>query len=237
MPRVSDPGSSVPGSTVFGLLISSFDFSPVAEDEFHDWYDTEHIPERLRIPGFLDIRRWSSIDDPKVSMTTYDLSAPEVLRSPGYLAVGYENNSPWTRRVGWRCIKRLRAEAAQAWPGTSLAPEDAQALLVVAANPVAGRESELAAWIDTTAAALAAGVATDVAPTQGVGRDGIAGLRCVRTFIAAVGTHRHVVTYHLDHERLLLDGSLQATVVQPWLDQPAATDLQFTRCRRYVRGG
>ncbi len=233
MPAVTVRESTAPGSAAFGFLISSFDFSPVAEDEFHDWYDTEHIPERLRIPGFLDIRRWSSIDDPKVSMTTYDLSAPEVLRSPGYLAVGYENNSPWTRRVGWRCIKRLRAEAAQAWPGTSLAPEDAQALLVVAANPVAGRESELALWIDRTCEALAAGDAQ----TQGVGRDGIAGLRCVRTFIAAAGTHRHVVTYHLDHERLLLDGSLQATVVQPWLDQPAATDLQFTRCRRYVRGG
>lgn len=232
MPVVSDPGSSATGSP-FGLLISSFDFSPVAEDEFHDWYDTEHIPERLRIPGFLDIRRWSSIDDPKVSMTTYDLSSPEVLRSPGYLAVGYENNSPWTRRVGWRCIKRLRAEAAQAWPGSGLAPRDAQALLVVAANPRAGREAELAAWVDTAAAAVAA----EVASAQGSGSGANAGLRCVRTFVAAAGTHRHVVTYHLDHERRLLDGSLQAAVVQPWLDQPAAADLQFTRCRRYVRGG
>ena len=209
------------GGGSYGLLISSFDFSPVAEDEFHDWYDTEHIPERLRIPGFLDIRRWSSIDDPKVSMTTYDLASPDVLRSPGYLAVGYENNSPWTRRVGWRCIKRLRAEAAQRWPGSRLAPEGAQALLVVAANPAAGRASELAEWVGRSAAA----------------QDTVDGLRCVRTFEASAGTHRHVVTYHLDHECLLQDASVQARVVQPWLDQPAATDLQFTRCRRYTRAG
>ena len=89
-----------------GILISSFDYSPVAEDEFHDWYDTEHIPERARIPGFLDCRRWLGVGLPKVSVTTYELASVDVLRSEGYLAVGYENNSPWTRRVGWRCIKR-----------------------------------------------------------------------------------------------------------------------------------
>ena len=27
-----------------GLLFASFDYSPAQEDEFHDWYDLEHIP-------------------------------------------------------------------------------------------------------------------------------------------------------------------------------------------------
>ena len=31
-----------------GVLIAAMDFSNVAEDEFNDWYDTEHIPERQR---------------------------------------------------------------------------------------------------------------------------------------------------------------------------------------------
>ena len=34
-----------------GILIAAMDFSDVAEDEFHDWYDTEHVPERLRGAG------------------------------------------------------------------------------------------------------------------------------------------------------------------------------------------
>ena len=33
-----------------GLLFASFDYSGAHEDEFHDWYDLEHIPERLRVP-------------------------------------------------------------------------------------------------------------------------------------------------------------------------------------------
>jgi hypothetical protein len=27
------------------------DFSNVAADEFNDWYDAEHIPERQRVPA------------------------------------------------------------------------------------------------------------------------------------------------------------------------------------------
>ena len=30
-----------------GILIAAMDFSAAPEDEFHDWYDLEHIPERL----------------------------------------------------------------------------------------------------------------------------------------------------------------------------------------------
>ena len=33
-----------------GLLFAAFDYAPAKEDEFHDWYDLEHIPERLRVP-------------------------------------------------------------------------------------------------------------------------------------------------------------------------------------------
>ena len=34
-----------------GLLIASFDFSDAPEDEFNDWYDLEHIPERKMSQG------------------------------------------------------------------------------------------------------------------------------------------------------------------------------------------
>src|ERR1700759_5817968 len=40
-----------------GLLFAAFDFSGAHADEFHDWYDLEHIPEPLRVPGFLNAER------------------------------------------------------------------------------------------------------------------------------------------------------------------------------------
>jgi hypothetical protein len=71
----------------------------VAEDEFHDWYDLEHVPERERVPGFRICRRWIGVEDRKVSLATYDLDAVEVLDSPAYKAIGGENLSPWSKRV------------------------------------------------------------------------------------------------------------------------------------------
>ena len=39
-----------------GLLLAVFDFSNAAGDEFHDWYDLEHIPERRSLAGFDNVR-------------------------------------------------------------------------------------------------------------------------------------------------------------------------------------
>ena len=66
-----------------GILIAAMDFSAAPEDEFHDWYDLEHVPERLRVPGFLNADRWIGIDNPKISVATYDLDNVEVLHSAG----------------------------------------------------------------------------------------------------------------------------------------------------------
>ena len=82
-----------------GILVAAMNFSDVAEDEFHDWYDTEHVPERLRVPGFLNAERWIGAADPKVSLALYDLDNVGVLHSPAYQAVGGANGTPWTERM------------------------------------------------------------------------------------------------------------------------------------------
>ena len=65
------------------ILVPAIDFTGFAEDEFNDWYDLEHIPERLRVPGFLACQRWIGVDQPKISVATYELENVDVLRSPG----------------------------------------------------------------------------------------------------------------------------------------------------------
>ena len=115
-----------------GLLFASFDFSPAQADEFHDWYDLEHIPERLRVPGFLNAERWIGSQNPKVSVALYDLDAVGVLHSPAYLAVGGANGTPWTKRVTSRTRMIIRLEGDQIRPGDALAPAGANALLLIA---------------------------------------------------------------------------------------------------------
>ena len=47
-----------------GLLAVGFDFTNAPADEFNDWYDLEHIPEREAVPGFGACERWISVDNP-----------------------------------------------------------------------------------------------------------------------------------------------------------------------------
>lgn len=205
-----------------GILVSCFDFSPVAEDEFHDWYDTEHIPERERVPGFLRCRRWLGVDGNKVSAATYDLQSIEVLRSPGYLAIGYENNSPWTRRVGWRCVSLLRFEGELVAGCEAPDGGDAGALLVRAMNVEPAFE-----------AALVERFRREHAPAIVA----VPGIRDVRLFRATASTRTHVVLYRLRAPDVVGASAWKATAEQPWAQRMLAPGHDPLRilCRRYVR--
>ena len=79
-----------------GTLIAAMGIGRVADDEFHDWYDTEHVPERERVPGFLLCRRWLGVDDPRISVATYDLESPAVVESGEWKTA---RESDWTTRL------------------------------------------------------------------------------------------------------------------------------------------
>lgn len=131
-----------------GTLIAAMDFSTVDAGEFHDWYDTEHLPERVRIPGFLTGRRWIGADNPSVSLVPYDLSDVTVLDGADYRAIGGENLSPWSKRIVAKVGRILRFEGVQTSPGDAVAPAGAGGLLLVAMTPGASKEAAFNAWYD-----------------------------------------------------------------------------------------
>ncbi|MBI3629622.1 MAG: hypothetical protein HY217_08620 [Candidatus Rokubacteria bacterium] len=53
-----------------GTVIAAMNIGQAAEDEFHDWYDTEHLRERQRVPGFFVCQRWIGADARKISVAT-----------------------------------------------------------------------------------------------------------------------------------------------------------------------
>src|ERR1700680_1139802 len=125
-----------------GALIAAMDFSSVTSDEFNDWYDREHIPERQRVPGFLTLQRWIGAENPRQSVATYDLESVAVLQSPGYRAVGGENLSPVSKRLTARVHRLLRNEGEQTPRGKKPPPANAGGLLLVGMTP--GPEVEAA---------------------------------------------------------------------------------------------
>src|ERR1051326_4811999 len=125
-----------------GILIAAMNIAHAAEDEFHDWYDTEHLPERERVPGFLRCQRWIGAQDPKVSVATYDLETIGVLGGAAYRAIAGENLSPWSKRVTSRVERLMRFEGEQILPGEQIAPENAGGLLLNSMNVEPAAEAE-----------------------------------------------------------------------------------------------
>ncbi|KAL0579440.1 hypothetical protein V5O48_002546 [Marasmius crinis-equi] len=59
--------------------------SQISEVDHYDWYDNEHSPARLTVPGFLTARRYKADDSQKPTyLTLYDLTEPAVANGPEY---------------------------------------------------------------------------------------------------------------------------------------------------------
>src|SRR6202158_6026492 len=163
-----------------GALIAAMDFSNVADDEFNDWYDTEHIPERQRVPGFLTLQRWIGAENPRQSVATYDLDNLAVLQSPGYRVIVGENTSPWSKRVTAKVERLLRYEGEQILPGDMSAPANAGGLLVVGMTPGPEGETAFNAWYDTEHVLAR-----------------VPGVLSARRFRTSGGNPKYVALYHL----------------------------------------
>jgi len=103
-----------------GLLLATMEPPPAMEEEFQDWYDTEHFPERATCEGFLSAHRFICVDGWPRYLALYDLADTGVLRGPAYARIAGERYSPWTHRIMSRVWGQYRADAAQVHPGTAL---------------------------------------------------------------------------------------------------------------------
>jgi len=112
-----------------GLLLVLMQPPPTLEDEFNAWYDTEHIPERLAVPGFETGIRYVCISGAPKYMAIYDVVNPDVLSSPDYLRVSFDNASPWTKRVTSR-VQVYRSAGAQVFPGNLITRRAPRILLL-----------------------------------------------------------------------------------------------------------
>lgn len=112
-----------------GFLLVTMQPPPAFEEEFNAWYDSEHIPERLGVPGILTARRYVCAGGHPKYLAMYDLENHAVMTSPAYLSVAFENSSPWTRRVTSR-VRPWRSTGDQIWPGDRLTRGGASVLLV-----------------------------------------------------------------------------------------------------------
>jgi hypothetical protein len=70
-----------------GMLFSQMEPPSGWEDDFHDWYDTEHIPARLAIDGFERAARYRAIEGTPRYLAVYELRDLRALEDPAYQAL------------------------------------------------------------------------------------------------------------------------------------------------------
>ena len=211
-----------------GILIAAMNIGGAAEDEFHDWYDTEHLPERQHVPGFLLCQRWIGVDDRKVSVATYDLDNSGVLQAPGYQAIGGANLSPWSKRVTSRVERLMRFEGDQILPGDQLPPDAAGGLLLNAMTVEPAAEAEFNEWYNSEhIPALAA----------------VPGVLCARRFratdLSRGANRRYVALYHLAAPEVQATPAWKSAADTEWTRRvrPNFRDHLRLVCKKYVRAG
>jgi hypothetical protein len=207
-----------------GILLVAFDYTKAHADEFNDWYDLEHIPERQRVPGFGTCERWVSVANPKHVVASYELDGLDVLQSAPYKAIAYENLSVWSKRIGKIAQRLLRHDGEQILPGDLVAPAGAGGILVNAMNIDPAHEDEFNEWYNHEhIPALSA----------------IPGTLCTRRFRDTKGSHRYLALYHLESPEVTLTETWKKAAWTPWTNRLAPHFKNHLRilAKRYVRGG
>ena len=79
-----------------GLMVHWPSIDPEYLIRYQQWLNCEHMPERVSIPGFLQGRRYHSIDSMSQVLVFYETTTTSVLGSDAYLE-RLNNPTPWTR--------------------------------------------------------------------------------------------------------------------------------------------
>lgn len=205
-----------------GLLVAGFNYGMVDAGEFNDWYDTEHVPERQRTPGFINCVRWLSVDDANVSIATYDLESCDVLQSAPYKAIARENLSPWSKRMTGKCLRLCRIEADQLVPGDEVAHLTTQNLMLFACNVNAEHDAEIRKWY----------IEEHIPRLRKV-----PGTVSARFFHSHAGTHNYVALYEIEKPEICASDPWKMAANTPWTERtrPYRHNVLRVVLKRYQR--
>ena len=84
-----------------GLLMVWVDVPEDKEHEFNHWYNEEHLPELLAVPGVLSAARYEAVSSGPKHLACYELESSAVMDTDAF------KNRPtteWAQRVGPRAI-------------------------------------------------------------------------------------------------------------------------------------
>ncbi len=201
-----------------GLFYVYTEPGSVDEAEFHDWYDHEHGPARLAVPGFRGAQRYRALDDQKPTwLALYELDGPEVIDGPSYRALAAQASAR-DKSVAASLAALERRIYEQISEDGSPAGRPAPVLLAVAMSVPASAEDDLAAWYTEEHIPMLLQVP---------------GWRQIRRYRLVRGMDDPGPDFLSLHElagpEVLEDAAYRAAVSTPWRDRVVASALRRER--------
>jgi hypothetical protein len=81
-----------------GLLMVYCDVAAEHEDEFNRWYNEEHIPERLALPGVLNAARYKAVEGGPSYLACYELDSADAWHSEAWQQ-RLKHPTAWSQRM------------------------------------------------------------------------------------------------------------------------------------------
>ena len=189
------------------------------ETEYNDWYDNEHVPARLSVPGFESVARYRALDGLEPPwLATYEL-VPGTLDTPAYKALA-ETASDREKSIMSRLALERRlyglveehfAAGAESADGPGLADGPAPVVMAVSMSVPAGTEDDLAAYYAQEHYPMLLAVP---------------GWRRIRRYRLATGTGPMYLSLHeVDGQHAFEEDAYKAATSTPWRDRILATAI------------
>ena len=130
-----------------GMLITLTEVKSRDEADFNEWYNREHIDERVNLPGFHRARRYVAVKASPKYLATYECDTVDDLATPGYLDL-LANQTAWSQSVMARFTRfdrltlRIQVDLTHGTGG---------AITAVRFVPDLRKRNVLAAWLQDSA--------------------------------------------------------------------------------------
>ena len=187
------------------VYVATTEPEPEWEDEFNRWYDEEHLPGLLGVPGYLSGRRYLAVDGEPKYMAFYEIESIDAYRSPEHDRAA---KTAWTDRL-WPHIKAQLAFYQQIFPEQGLLRGAAWAdgaaeeggLMVMRLDVAPQDEPELVDWYTQEHLAALCGV------------PGVIGARLFR---ATESGPKYMAMYHLVDPQVQASAAWKRAIDTPW---------------------
>jgi hypothetical protein len=106
----------------WGIFLVYVDIDAQDVQEFNDWYNKEHLPELLSVPGILSAARYEAVKGGPQYLACYELESVAVMQTPAFTN---RPRTPWGQKVSPSVIGKnlTRIVGEQIYPDGVEMPE------------------------------------------------------------------------------------------------------------------